>query len=343
MKERRVLILTCYVLVVIWATSGCESYQEKGPIGRTTEPVPIAKPVESELAEEPSESQDRSDSEVGSAAESQSARLRTMEYIKMEDIWALRKQGACEKLIQATDNFLQAGRTDENTKGTCYFLKGDSQRQLGKFKGAEVTFQTVIADYNDTEWHDPNVLPSGSVLVRPQVDVGLWLVAEQDRCQFPEDSNGYTTLAWKYLDRERFDTAIFFAWECIRRFRTDAVMQQDAHKAKYGDSLPKLSPDPKKNEGVLKRYWALYDVGTCCFIVGQAYEYQADGAVKRRDIQEARRLYEKTITQYKVVMTDYPAAQCFDPRGPWYWSIKKGALERINRITDRKLKKIERE
>lgn len=343
MNERQVLLLSCCALTVILATSGCESHREEGMIEHTIpEPKPIVNPVESGLAEKPSELQDRPDSEVESAAESQTARVRTMEYIKMEDIWALRKQGACEKLIQATDNFLQAGRTDENTKGTCYFLKGDCQRQLGKFKEAEVTLQTVIADYNDAEWPDPNVQPSGYVLVRPQVDVGLRLVAERDRCRFPEDSNSYTTLAWKYLDRGKFDTSIFFAWECIRRFRTDAVKQQKRHVAEYKESLPKLWPEPKRNEGVLKTYWALYDVGTCCFIVGQAYEYQADEAVKRRDMQGARRFYEKAVTQYELVMTDYPAAQCFDPRGPWYWSVKQGAVERINRITDRKLKRMER-
>lgn len=338
MKERRVLLLSCYVLAVIWAISGCESYREKDAIGHPiSEPVLIAKPVESGQAEKPSESHDRSDSEVESAAESQTALVRTM-----EDIWALRKQGAREKLIQATDNFLQAGRADENTKGTCFFLKGDCQRQLGKFKEAEVTFQIVISDYNDAVWPDPNVRPSGYVPVKPQVDVGLRLVAERDRCRFPEDSNSYTTLAWKYLDRERFDTAIFFAWECIRRFGTEAVEQQKRHVAEYKERLPELWPDPKKNEGILQKYWALYDVGTCCLIVGQAYEYKADGVVKRGNVQEARRLYDKAIRQYGVVVTDYPASQCFDPRGPWFWSVRKGAVERINRITDRKLKRTER-
>jgi len=341
MKNRQVLLLTFFLLVVIWVTSGCESDQEKDAIGRTkSKPVTITKPIESGQAERASKSQDRSDSEVGSVEGSQTARIQTMEYISMEDIWALRKQGSREKLIQTTDNFLQAGRTDENTKGTCYFLKGDCQRQLGKFKEAELTFQTVISDYNDAVWPDPNVLPSGYVPVRPQVDVGFRLLAERDRCQFPEDSNSYTALAWKYLDKERFDTAIFFAWECIRRFRHDADKQQERHLAEYKDNLPKLSPEPRKNEGILQRYWALYDVGTCCFIVGQAYEFKADGIVKRGDVQDAHRLYEKAIIHYKMVIMDYPAAQCFDPRGPWFWSVKDGAEERINRISDRKLKKI---
>jgi tetratricopeptide (TPR) repeat protein len=273
--------------------------------------------------------------------ESQSVRVRTKENIKMDDIWRFQKQGACEELVESVDIFLRAGKRDENAKGTCYFLKGDCQRQLGNFKEAEVAFQTVIADYNDTVWPDPNVR-GGYVPVRPQVDVGLRLVAEQDRCGFPEDSNGYTTFAWKYLDKERFDTAIFFAWECIRRFRSDAVAQQKSHWTEYGETLPTLWPEPKKNESVLQRYWALYDVGTCFFIIGQAYEYEADGVVKRGDVQEARRLYEKAIGQYRVVVTDYPGAQCFDPSGPWYWSVKKGAEERINRITDHKLKTIER-
>lgn len=71
-------------------------------------------------------------------------------------------------------------------------------------------------------------------------------------------------------------------------------------------------------------------------------EFKADGVVKRGDVQEARTLYDKAIRQYRVVVTDYPAAQCFNRSGPWFWSVKDGAVERIDRITDRKLKKIER-
>lgn len=338
MKTRDVLLLTCCVSVVIWATSGCGRNQKQGSVGNTTgsQSKQIANTVESGIAGKIPEAKDSSDPESRTTIGAENASKITMNYI-----WGLRKEGACKKLIEAVDIFLQSGRTDEDTNGTCYFLKGDCQRQSGKFKEAEVTFQTVIADYNNAVWPDPNVR-GGYVPVRPQVDVGLRLVAEQDRCRFPEDSNGYTTLAWKYLDKERFDTAIFFAWECIRRFRTDAVEQQKHHRAEYKENLPKLWPDPKKNEGILQRYWALYDVGTCCFVVGQAYEYQADGAVKRGDVQETRRLYEKAIRQYEVVVTNYPAAQCFDARGPWYWSVKKGAEERVNRITDRKLKRIER-
>lgn len=337
MKEQRVLLLTCYVMAVIYAISGCESYREKETIGHTiSEPVSTTKSPESGQAKKPSESQDRSDSEVGSETAYQTARILTM-----KDIWALRRQGACEKLIQAADNFIQAGRADENTKGTCLYLKGDCQRQMGRFKEAEITFQIVLSDYGDAVWPDPNVVPSRYVPVKPQVDVGLRLLAERDRSRFPEDSDSYTALAWKYLRRERFDTAIFFAWECIRRFGTEAVRQQKLHVIKYKERLPKLSPDPEKNEGILQKYWALYDVGTCCFIVGQAYEYKADRVEKRGNFQEARKLYDKAVKQYGMIVTDYPAAQCFDPSGPWFWSVKEGALERINRITVSKLKRAE--
>ncbi len=332
MRESCVLLVASCLSLVVWGAGGCNAQP-----GSTHSEAPTASAA---ALSGPAESQPPYKNSTGLEG-NVTASPESGRTITMKQIWDLRKQGACKELVEAVDIFLRGPRIDENTKGTCLFLKGDSQRQLGNLRESEVTLQMVIADYNDTRWPDPNVR-GGTVPVRPQVNVALRLVAEQDKSRFPEDSNSYTSLAWKYLDKQRFDTAVFFAWQCIRRFQSDALMQQRGHRSEYGENLPKLPPDPKKNEPILQRYWALYDVGTCCFVLGQAYESEADRTVSRGSMQEARRLYEEALRAYNKVITEYPGAQCFDPRGPWYWGVKAGSEERINRITADKLKKVER-
>ena len=125
---------------------------------------------------------------------------------------------------------------------------------------------------------------------------------------------------------------------CIARFKGEAAKQQKIHEKKYPNSLPILLPDPDKNEEILKQLWALYDVGTCYFILGQVCEKQADMFDRRSDnINEIRKFYKEAIKYYDIVINNYSGAQCFDPGGPWYWSVKKGAMRRVDIITDNKL------
>lgn len=257
--------------------------------------------------------------------------------VTMEYIWKLRETGRCGELVGVVDTYLQTP-ADENTTATCRYLQGDCLRQLGQFERA----RKILTDVNDAEeyggtyWPDPS---GEKILVQPLCELGLRLIAEEDACRFPKDSNDYTTLAWKYLNKNKFNTAIFMAWRCITPFKVRATQQQEAHRQEYGDRLPELDKDPTRNKGILERYWALYDVGTCYFILGQAYEYKGDLAAKQKSISDARAFYRSAIEYYDIVIQRFPAAQCFDPRGPWYWQVKEGAEERSDRINAHKLTK----
>jgi tetratricopeptide (TPR) repeat protein len=252
--------------------------------------------------------------------------------ITMEHIWELAEQGNCRELISTVDMYLQTQR-DENTTATCRYLQGDCWRRLGEFERS----RTILADVNDwpkyatAYWVSQN---GEKIPVRPQCEVALRLVAEQDTCPFPRDSNDYTTLAWKYLNEEKLDTAGFMATGCIDRFRSVAEKQQAAHRREYGDKRPMLDKDPEKNKGILEKYWALYDVGTCYFILGRACERKAALAANKKTVTEACAFYREANKYYDIVVQQFPDAQCFDPSGPWYWSVKDGADERNNRIND---------
>ncbi|MBN2317124.1 MAG: hypothetical protein JXM79_24575 [Sedimentisphaerales bacterium] len=309
MKPQQVLLssLTVCAWSIIWIGGGC--HDKSGPIVLT--PSQSKQPVTS--------NQDQGQKEPTTI---------TMKYI-----WKLADQGNCKELISAVDIYLQIQR-DENTTATCRYLQGDCWRRLGEFERS----RTILADVNDspkylgTYWLSEK---RKKIPVQPQCKVALRLITEKDTCRFPRDSNDYTTLAWKYLEKEKPDTARFIAMCCIDRFGSMAEKQQATHRQEYETKRPTLDEDPKKNETVLEKYWALYDVGTCFFILGQACEQKADLVAEKKNVTEACAFYKDANMNYDIVIQKFPDAQCFDPSGPWYWSVKDGAEERSNRINDR--------
>ncbi len=298
MKEKYMNVCVLSVTLLIWIGTGCDNNKQQ------------------QIVINPPTSQQQSTQENVKTDQLESSALT------MEHIWHVREQKKHEEVIEKTEKFLKAKKRNEDTCGTCMFLLADSHRQLGHFEQAETLFVKVIRDYPYAKWTDPNY---SDIPVKPQCDVGLQLVAERDRSDFPENSGDYITLAWKYLDKQRFDRAILMTEACISRFQGEARKQQAAHENKYEGSPPKLSPKPEENKEILRQFWALYDVGTCYFILGQVYERQGDLAAKRGITLEAGKFYDKAIKCYDEIINKYPGAQCFDPDGPWYWSVKQGA------------------
>ncbi len=66
-----------------------------------------------------------------------------------------------------------------------------------------------------------------------------------------------------------------------------------------------------------EKLWALNDVGTCYFILGQSLE--ADGRTK------------EALAAYKTLTEDLPFAQCWDEKG-WFWKPADGAREKVKSL-----------
>ena len=64
-------------------------------------------------------------------------------------------------------------------------------------------------------------------------------------------------------------------------------------------------------------YWALNDVGTAFFIMGEAY-------VKKEDSKKA-------LEAYKTLVDKYPHTQCWDTKG-WFWKPAVAARGKINKL-----------
>ena len=63
--------------------------------------------------------------------------------------------------------------------------------------------------------------------------------------------------------------------------------------------------------------WALNDVGTCYFILGQVLEKSGD---KKGAVEAYKKLTEKL-----------PAAQCWDPKG-WFWKPADAAKGKLKAL-----------
>lgn len=116
-----------------------------------------------------------------------------------------------------------------------------------------------------------------------------------------------TTKAWEALGAKNYEQAIAYAKTCVTRYETQAVEMQKELKA----------PVPPDDREAVSKKWALNDVGTCLFIMGQALEKQDKGT--------------EALAAYKQLIEKVSFAQCWDPKG-WFWKPADAAKMRIKAL-----------
>ncbi|TWT84984.1 hypothetical protein CA13_64660 [Planctomycetes bacterium CA13] len=120
-------------------------------------------------------------------------------------------------------------------------------------------------------------------------------------------SETITGKAWESYNAKKYDDAITFAKTCIKMFEKEAIEMQKSLK----------EPVDSSDRDAVSSKWALNDVGTCYFVLGQALEAQDKGP-------EAMKAYKKLV---KTV----PFAQCWDPQG-WFWKPVDAAKKQIKKL-----------
>ena len=104
-------------------------------------------------------------------------------------------------------------------------------------------------------------------------------------------------------------------------FESDAISQQEAL------SEPPLlgSANSTQKQNILSN-WALNDVGSCYFILGQSLETL--GQLEKEQIFKT--ILEKAKNIY-VKAQRFPYARAWDPQG-WFWSPAEGAKNRLDEL-----------
>lgn len=118
-------------------------------------------------------------------------------------------------------------------------------------------------------------------------------------------SEAITSKAWEALNAKNYTNAKAYAQKCIDMFGTQAVEMQKG-----------LSAAATVKEEVFKS-WALNDVGTCYYILGQSLEAEAKT--------------KEAIVPYKFLAEKLSYAQCWDEKG-WFWKPAESARERVKAL-----------
>lgn len=187
-----------------------------------------------------------------------------------------------------------------NDVATAYFIEGEVLAKEGKIQEAKKQFQEIADNYQDSYCWDPKGW--------------YWKVGDvaKDRVETlgtKYDYKDYRSVnlmiqAWKALGESDFTGVELYANKCIKLYSDRAGEMQTQMKSYAKDSFIPL-------------YWALNDVGTSYFILGEAY-------MKQGNIEKAKEAYLAVAQQYSY-------AQCWDHRG-WYWKVAEASNKRLNEL-----------
>lgn len=188
-----------------------------------------------------------------------------------------------------------------NDVATCYFILGKSYKDQGKPEKAKEAFKKIVSDYSYAQcWDDKSK--------------AHWKVAQAAQDQLSTLDSAYdfgdytseylTTQAWKMLEKKDLEGVRVLTQKCVDLYSKEAEKMQQS-----------LSEFPAKDKTF--DYWALNDVGTCYFILGEAFA--------------AKEKYPEAIEAYQVVVDNYSYAQCWDTQG-WFWKPAVVSRGRINKI-----------
>jgi hypothetical protein len=117
-------------------------------------------------------------------------------------------------------------------------------------------------------------------------------------------SSTLTTRAWRALERGDVTETLASTAKC-RELHADEAARQQAE-------LTEFLPRERGHDA-----WALNDVGTCCYIEGQALE-KADRKAE-------------AVAAYRRLVAEFGFAQCWDERG-WFWHPAEAAQERLDAL-----------
>lgn len=142
-------------------------------------------------------------------------------------------------------------------------------------------------------------------LTKSMRDNGFKDLANKIDLAFCDSSEDMLKKAWAFYDSKDMESAKVFANEAIKRWEDEALKQQAS-----------LSDYAKAGEE--SKYWALNDVATAYFILGEIARKDGDKA-------KAKEYYQKIVDKLGF-------AQCYDPANKSYWKVKDAAKKALDEL-----------
>lgn len=191
-----------------------------------------------------------------------------------------------------------------NDVATSYYIQGEAYRKAKMKDEAKEAYNKVINDYTYGQAWDPKGWfwkPAEAAKEKlAAVDSGV----DVDYGDYT--SSTLTTKAWGALNAKEYDSVIALVNKNLELYGAKAKEMQASLKEYAWESKEKTMS-----------YWALNDIGTSLFILGEAYRLSDDN--------------EAAAEAYKKLIDEYFYAQCWDPNG-WFWKPAEAAQQKLGEL-----------
>ncbi|MDD5131373.1 MAG: hypothetical protein PHH44_01805 [bacterium] len=196
------------------------------------------------------------------------------------------------------DQVVSLGSDELNSAGTACFIQGEVLKKAGKKDEARKKYKEIVDNYKDAYCYDPRGWYwKVSDVAQDRIDV---MDTKYDYSDYTSET--LTGKGWKSLKDKDFKGVELYAKKCIYLYEQKADEMQTNTKGFVKD----------KKDAPYK--WALNDVATCYFIMGEKYLLEGKDDLSKQMYKRAAEL---------------GFSLCWDPQG-WYWKVGEVAQDKID-------------
>lgn len=212
-----------------------------------------------------------------------------------------------KKMQESLDGY-PTGTNDEifefwalNDVASGLYIQGEAYRKAGMKDEAKVAYNKVVNEFKYGQCWD-----NGGWFWKPAEAAAekLAMLETGANIDFGDfSSSTITGKAWQALAANNLEEVKAYVAKNLELYEAKAREMQSSLKEYAWES----------NEKIFE-YWALNDVGTSLFILGEAYR-------KAGDAVKAKEAYERLVN-------DFYYAQCWD-NGGWFWKVAEAAQGKL--------------
>ncbi len=189
-----------------------------------------------------------------------------------------------------------------NDIATCLYIQGEAYRVAGQNDKAKVAFERVVKEFSFGQAYDP----ANKAFWKP-ADAAkdkLDMMAKGLNLDFGDmRSSTLVQRMWGALGKKDIDAAVAY-YAKLTGLYGETAKQMQAGMTEYAWESPEK----------IHSFWALNDVGTGAFIMGEVYR-----VAEKKD---------EAVTMFKTLVNEYSYAQCWDTNG-WFWKPAEAAQQKL--------------
>ena len=219
--------------------------------------------------------------------------------------------GETAKKMQAGMKDYATGSNDEifknwalNDVATSYYIQGEAYRKANMKDESKEAFTKVVKDFTYGQcWDTKGWFWKPAEAAQEKLD----MAASGVYYDFGDYTSNYLTQkAWAALAAKDLNAVTVYVNKTVSLYGAKAKEMQAS-----------LKEYPWESKEKTLSYWALNDVATSLFILGEAYR----NAGKKDEAGQA----------YKKLIDEYFYGQCWDPKG-WFWKPAEAAQQKLGEL-----------